>query len=42
MRLAVDLGLHINVETPFSEGVIDPEEKQLRSRVFWGAFIHER
>lgn len=42
MRLAVDLGLHIEVQEPSNDTSIDPEEERLRSRIFWGAFIHDR
>ncbi|KAE8345041.1 hypothetical protein BDV24DRAFT_171008 [Aspergillus arachidicola] len=42
MRLATDLGLHIDA-TPFTErGLMDLEEARLRSQTFWGTYIHER
>lgn len=42
MRLATDLGLHIDA-APFAErGLMDLEEAQLRSSTFWGTYIHER
>lgn len=42
MRLATDLGLHIDA-IPFAErGLVDLEEVRLRSRVFWGTYIQER
>jgi hypothetical protein len=42
MRLAVDLGLHIKVVRPINGTSITPEEERLRSKIFWGAYIHER
>lgn len=42
MRLATDLGLHINA-APFAErGIMDLEEVRLRSSTFWGTYTHER
>lgn len=42
MRLATDLGLHIDA-TPFAErGLMDVDELRLRSSTFWGTYIHER
>jgi hypothetical protein len=42
MRLATDLGLHIDA-APFAErGLVDLEEARLRSSTFWGTYIHER
>ncbi|KAJ5753596.1 uncharacterized protein N7511_007749 [Penicillium nucicola] len=42
MRLATDLGLHIDA-APFAErGLIDYDEARLRSSTFWGTYIHER
>ncbi|KAJ5683446.1 hypothetical protein N7462_006611 [Penicillium macrosclerotiorum] len=42
MRLATDLGLHIDA-TPFTEtGLMDTGEARLRSQTFWGTYIHER
>ncbi|KAJ6092302.1 hypothetical protein N7467_004271 [Penicillium canescens] len=42
MRLATDLGLHIDA-APFAErGLIDHDEARLRSSTFWGTYIHER
>ncbi|KAJ5958499.1 uncharacterized protein N7479_005649 [Penicillium vulpinum] len=42
MRLATDLGLHIDA-APFAErGLIDLEEARLRSSTFWGTYAHER
>ncbi|KAJ5518223.1 hypothetical protein N7453_000645 [Penicillium expansum] len=42
MRLATDLGLHMDA-APFAErGLIDLEEARLRSSTFWGTYAHER
>ncbi|CAI7677390.1 unnamed protein product [Penicillium discolor] len=42
MRLATDLGLHIDA-APFAErGLIDLEEARSRSSTFWGTYAHER
>ncbi|GKZ37272.1 hypothetical protein AbraIFM66950_008729 [Aspergillus brasiliensis] len=42
MRLATDLGLHIDA-MPFTDrGLMDHDEAQLRSQIFWGTYIHER
>lgn len=42
MRLATDLGLHIDA-APFAErGLMDLEEVRLRSATFWGTYTHER
>jgi hypothetical protein len=42
VRLAVDLGLHLDVHDYTESGIISPEEEKLRSTVFWGAFVHDR
>ncbi len=42
VRLAVDLGLHLDVHDYTEAGIIGPEEEELRSTVFWGAFVHDR
>ena len=42
MRLATDLGLHIDAAPYAERGVMDFEEVRLRSYTFWGTYIHER
>jgi hypothetical protein len=42
VRLATDLGLHLNMQAYVDAGFLDAEEALLRRVVFWGAFIHER
>ena len=42
IRLATDLGLHLDSQKYIDAGIIDHEEALLRRVVFWGAFIHER
>ncbi|KAF2009748.1 hypothetical protein BU24DRAFT_312985, partial [Aaosphaeria arxii CBS 175.79] len=42
VRLALDLGLHLDNEVYVDAGILSPEEATLRRVVFWGAFIHER
>lgn len=42
VRLATDLGLHLDSQKYLDAGIIDYEEALLRRVVFWGAFIHER
>jgi hypothetical protein len=42
VRLAVDLGLHLDAGDYVKGGIIDQEEADLRSTVFWGAFVHDR
>ncbi|KAH6629422.1 fungal-specific transcription factor [Boeremia exigua] len=42
VRLATDLGLHLDNQAYVDAGILDIEEATLRRMVFWGAFIHER
>lgn len=42
MRLATDLGLHIDAAPFVERGVMDLDEARLRSSVFWGTYTHER
>tara|TARA_R110002003_G_scaffold171_3_gene13890 strand:- start:53930 stop:55651 length:1722 start_codon:yes stop_codon:yes gene_type:complete len=42
VRLATDLGLHLDNQAYVDAGILEPEEATLRRVVFWGAFIHER
>lgn len=42
VRLATDLGLHLDSQIYLDAGIIDHEEALARRVVFWGAFIHER
>ncbi|CAN9205833.1 unnamed protein product [Alternaria alternata] len=42
VRLATDLGLHLDNQVYVDAGIIDAEEASLQRVVFWGAFIHER
>jgi hypothetical protein len=42
MRLAIDLGLHLDVHDYTEAGIISKEEERLRSTVFWGAFVYDR
>lgn len=42
MRLAIDLGIHIDA-TPFAEkGFMNIDEVRLRAHVFWGIYVHDR
>lgn len=38
MRLAFDLGLHLDMSSYVSNGSISPAEAELRRMVFWGAY----
>jgi uncharacterized membrane protein len=42
IRLATDLGLHLDTQAYVNAGVLDVEEAMVRRVVFWGVFIHER
>lgn len=42
MRLAVDLGLHLDPEPYVQAGVISAEEGMLRKVVWGGVFVHDR
>jgi hypothetical protein len=42
VRLATDLGLHLDSQIYLDAGIIDHEKVLARRVVFWGAFIHER
>ncbi|KAF2105284.1 fungal-specific transcription factor domain-containing protein [Lophiotrema nucula] len=42
MRLATDLGLHLDTQSYVVAGLLDSEEAIIRRVVFWGTFIHER
>ncbi|KNG48363.1 hypothetical protein TW65_04885 [Stemphylium lycopersici] len=42
VRLATDLGLHLDSQFYVDAGIIGEEEASLRKVVFWGVFIHER
>jgi hypothetical protein len=42
VRLATDLGLHLDSQIYLDVGIIDQDEALSRRVVFWGAFIHER
>lgn len=42
MRLAFDLGLHLDM-TPYVEsGIISAEECKLRRTIFWAAYLNEQ
>jgi hypothetical protein len=38
MRLAFDLGLHLDMSPYVSDGSISAAEAELRRKVFWGAY----
>lgn len=38
MRLAFDLGLHIDMSLHVAEGSISAAEAEIRGMVFWGAY----
>lgn len=38
MRLAFDLGLHLDVSSHVADGTISQAEADLRAVVFWGAY----
>lgn len=38
MRLAFDLGLHLDMSAYVEDGTITEAEADLRSMVFWGAY----
>ena len=42
MRLAVDLGLHLDPEPYVQAGIIDAEEAMIRKVVWGGVFVHDR
>lgn len=42
MRVATDLGLHLDTQAYVNAGILDAEDAMLRSTIFWGTFIHER
>lgn len=42
MRLAIDLGLHMDAAPFVERGLMDISEVRLRSYVFWGTYSHER
>ncbi|KAF2649614.1 hypothetical protein K491DRAFT_610426 [Lophiostoma macrostomum CBS 122681] len=42
VRLATDLGLHLDTQAYLNAGVLDVEEALVRRVLFWGVFIHER
>lgn len=39
MRLALDLGLHMDMTLHVTEGILSQAEAELRGEVFWGAYI---
>jgi hypothetical protein len=42
MRLAVDLGLHVDSEAYIRAGVLDRKEADLRRATFWGTYVIDR
>lgn len=42
VRLATDLGLHVDAQNFVREGIITQEEADMRSMIFWGTFVHDR
>jgi hypothetical protein len=42
VRLAVDLGLHLDPEPYVQAGIISAEEEMIRKVVWAGVFIHDR
>jgi len=42
VRLAVDLGLHLDPEPYVLAGLIDAEEAMIRRVVWGGVFVHDR
>lgn len=39
MRLALDLGLHMDMTIHVAQGILTQEEADVRGEVFWGAYI---
>lgn len=42
VRVAVDLGLHLDPQPYVEAGIIEPEEAMLRNEVWGGVFVHDR
>jgi hypothetical protein len=42
MRLAIDLGLHVDSEAYVKAGVLNPKEAELRRTTFWATYIIDR
>lgn len=42
VRLAVDLGLHLDPQPYVQMGLLDAEEAMVRKMVWGGVFIHDR
>lgn len=42
VRLAVDLGLHLDPEPYVQAGVITREEEMIRKVIWGGVFVHDR
>ena len=42
MRLAFDLGLHLDMIPYVEKGIISAEECEIRRTVFWGAYLNEQ
>ncbi|KAE8420968.1 fungal-specific transcription factor domain-containing protein [Aspergillus pseudocaelatus] len=42
MRLAFDLGLHLDMTPYVEKGIISPEEADLRRMIFWGVYLSEQ
>lgn len=42
MRLAFDLGLHLDMTPYVEKGIISTEECKLRRTIFWAAYLNEQ
>ncbi|KAK1147804.1 hypothetical protein N8T08_000317 [Aspergillus melleus] len=42
MRLTLDLGLHLDIDSYVERGIIPYHDAELRRRVFWGVYLNEQ
>lgn len=42
MRLALDLGLHLDMTLYVEKGIIPYQDAELRRMVFWGVYLNEQ
>jgi hypothetical protein len=42
IRLAFDLGLHVDMTPYVAKGILTPAEADLRRDVFWAAYINDQ
>jgi len=41
-RIALDLGLHLDVSNLVTKGILTEEDRYVRSRTFWGVFVFDK